>query len=155
MSVPEIIETTTNAPYWRALGEGRLDYQHCRVCGHDWLPARAHCPFCLSEDTEWRPTSGKGRVVSWVVYHKAYAPHLADRIPYNVVIVELAEGPRLLTNVIGQPEGRGLFLDAPVQLQIEEDFGRLLPRFRLSGADTPTQPMPAGARRARAVQGNR
>jgi uncharacterized OB-fold protein len=72
--------------------------------------------------------------VSWVVYHKAYAPHLAERVPYNVAIVELAEGPRLLTNIIDSPDGRSLAPGAAVELAIEEDFGRALPRFRLCPA---------------------
>ncbi len=134
MSAPEIIETAVTAPYWRALSEGRLDFQHCRACGHGWLPARVRCPACLSDDSGWRPASGKGRIVSWVVYHTAYAPHLAERVPYNVAIVELAEGPRLMTNIIDHPDGQGLGVDAPVELVIETDFGRALPRFRLAKA---------------------
>jgi uncharacterized OB-fold protein len=131
MSLPEITESTVTAPYWDALRKGRLDYQHCRGCNHDWLPARAQCPVCLAADPEWRPASGVGRLVSWVVYHKAYAPHLSDRLPYNVAIVELEEGPRLLTNIIDSPDGTGLSVDAPVELEIQTDFGRPLPRFRL------------------------
>ncbi len=134
MSFPEISETAVSAPYWQALSAGRLDFQHCRVCGHDWLPARAQCPVCLSDDSEWRPAFGNGRIVSWVVYHMAYAPHLAERVPYNVAIVELAEGPRLMTNIIDHPDGQGLNVDAPVELVIETDFGRALPRFRLMEA---------------------
>ncbi|WP_431015324.1 Zn-ribbon domain-containing OB-fold protein [Bradyrhizobium pachyrhizi] len=132
MSVPEIVETAVTAPYWQALSEGRLDFQRCRACGHGWLPARAQCSACLSDDSEWCPASGKGRIVSWVVYHIAYAPHLAERIPYNVTIVELAEGPRLMTNIIDHPDGQGLGVDAPVELVIETDFERALPRFRLT-----------------------
>jgi uncharacterized OB-fold protein len=132
MSVPEIIETAVTKPYWQALSEGRLDFQHCRACGHRWLPARAQCPACLSDDSEWQPASGKGRIVSWVVYRMAYAPHLADRVPYNVAIVELAEGPRLMTNIVDHPDGKGLSVEAPVELAIENDFGRVLPRFRLT-----------------------
>jgi uncharacterized protein len=132
MSVPEIIETAVTKPYWQALSEGRLEFQHCRACGHDWLPARHQCPACLSADSEWRPASGKGRLISWVVYHIAYAPHLAERVPYNVAIVELAEGPRLMTNIINHPDGQGLRIEAPVELVIESDFGHALPRFRLA-----------------------
>jgi uncharacterized protein len=134
MNLPDVTENANTAPYWQALTEGRLEYQHCRACGHGWLPARAQCPVCLSADAEWRPASGKGKVISWVVYHKAYAPHLAERLPYNVAIVELVEGPRLLTNIIDCPDGRGLSEGSPVALAIETDFGRPLPRFRLSGS---------------------
>lgn len=135
MSVPEIAITATSAPYWSALEEGRLVYQHCSACGRSWLPARANCPGCLGDDTNWLPASGAATLVSFVVYHKAYAPHLADRLPYNVAIVELAEGPRLLTNIVDRPDGRGLSIGAPLRLAIERDFGRALPRFRLGGAN--------------------
>ena len=135
MSVPEIRINDTNRPYWSALAEGRLVFQHCRACGHDWLPPRPNCVACLSSDHEWRAGSGHGRIVSWVVYHKAYAPHLAERLPYSVAIVELAEGPRLLTNIVNSPDGRGLSEDAVVELAIEEDFGRALPRFRLCAVE--------------------
>lgn len=133
MSAPEIIETALTEPYWKALSEGRLDFQHCRACGHGWLPARRQCPACLSDDNQWRTASGKGRIISWVVYHTAYAQHLAERVPYNVAIVELAEGPRLMTNIVDHPDGKGLRIDMPVELVIETDFGRALPRFRVVG----------------------
>ena len=133
-NIPEVRIDETTRPYWSALAEGRLMRQHCRACGHDWLPPRPNCAACLADDCEWRDCSGHGRIVSWVVYHKAYAPHLADRVPYNVAIVELAEGPRLLTNIIDSPDGRGLAPGAAVELAIEEDFGRALPRFRLAPA---------------------
>lgn len=131
MSGPEIKRTPASEPYWRALSEGRLDHQHCPACGASWLPARAQCPSCLSADTEWRPSSGRGRVVSWIVYRKAYAPHLEARLPYSVAIVELAEGPRILTNIVDSPDGHGLSEGCDVVLAIEEDYGLSLPRFRL------------------------
>ncbi|MFW7343173.1 OB-fold domain-containing protein [Pollutimonas sp. H1-120] len=140
MSIPEIAENTVSAPYWQALREGRLDFQHCGNCGNSWLPPRNHCPSCLASDVSWLTATGKGRLQSWVVYHKAYAPQLNDRIPYNVAIVELVEGPRLLTNIIGCPDGKGLSPNAKVQLCIEEDFGRCLPRFRLKNAKARSAP---------------
>jgi uncharacterized OB-fold protein len=132
MSLPDIIETPVTTPYWQALREGRLDYQHCEACGHNWLPARENCPKCLSPETAWRPASGAARLVSWVVYHKAYAPHLADQLPYNVATVELAEGPRLLSNITDCPDGRGLAAGAALTLVISDAHGRAIPCFRLS-----------------------
>ena len=131
MSPPDIIETADTLSYWQALAAGRLDFQHCRACGNRWLPGRRQCPACLSDDTEWQPASGKGRIVSWVVYHAAYAPHLEELLPYNVAIVELVEGPRLITNITGHGDGSGLSVGAAVELAIETEFGRALPRFRL------------------------
>lgn len=131
MTTPEIIETADTAPYWQALAAGQLKFQHCRNCNHDWLPPRRQCPSCLGIDSEWQAASGKGRVVSWVVYHTAYAPHLKDRVPYNVAVVELAEGPRLITNIIDNPDGANIRIDVPVELVVEIEYGRALPRFRI------------------------
>ncbi|MDF3907568.1 OB-fold domain-containing protein [Paracoccus sp. AS002] len=132
MSLPEITETAVNTPYWQALREGRLDYQHCKACGHNWLPARSNCPECLADDTDWRPASGIATLISWVVYHKAYAPHLADQLPYNVAVVELVEGPRLLSNILDRPDGQGLEAGAALTLVIGTALGRAIPCFRLS-----------------------
>ena len=128
--VPEI--TDVNRPYWDGLAAGELRYQHCKCCGNNWLPAREHCPQCLSPDREWRASSGKGTILSWVVYRHAYAPHLADRLPYDVTAVELDEGARLLTNIVNGDEGRKLSVGARVELCIENEEGVSLPRFKLT-----------------------
>lgn len=134
---PEI--TPLNAPYWEALAEGRLVCQRCRACGHRWLPARAECPRCLAADREWVAASGRGRLVSWVVYRVAYHESLRDRLPYNVAIVELEEGPRLITSIPGHPDGNGLYGDAPVVLEVTADpDGQKLATFRLDDASVCT-----------------
>ena len=129
LSVPEI--TDVNRPYWEGLVAGQLRYQHCRHCGTNWLPAREHCPQCLSAELEWQASSGKGSIVSWIVYRHAYAAHLTERLPYDVTIVQLAEGPRILTNIVNGDAGRRLSMGAEVELAIEVEDGLSLPRFRL------------------------
>lgn len=89
---------SVNEPYWSALREGRLTYQACS-CGHNWLPARKLCPACLGSTWQWRDARGTGTIKSWVVYHVAYHPEFKDRLPYNVAIVKLDEGPQLITNI--------------------------------------------------------
>lgn len=131
MTVPEVQMNAFTAHYWSALADGRLEFQRCLACGHKWLPARENCPGCLGSEHEWMTSNGRGTLISWVVYHKAYAPHLEACIPYNVAIVELAEGPRLITNIVERQTGDGLHEGAEVELSIEEDFGLHLPRFRL------------------------
>jgi len=95
------IEITEQArPYWESLERGVLSFQKCSHCGNVWLPARDFCPQCLSDEWAWTPSRGHGRVTSWVVYHTAYDPAFKERLPYNVAIVELDEGPRLMTNLL-------------------------------------------------------
>ena len=122
--VPE--PTDLSAPYWRALDEGRLDFQRCGACGHAWLPARGECPRCLARET----ASGRARLVSWVVYHHGYHPYFAARLPYTVAVVELAEGPRLISNIVDPVEK--LSIDAPIALVIQREAGFALPRFSLA-----------------------
>jgi uncharacterized OB-fold protein len=68
MTFPLPEPTTLSQPYWDALKQGRLTFQCCRKCNHAWLPPRAECPECLTSEWDWTTASGKGRVVSWVIY---------------------------------------------------------------------------------------
>jgi uncharacterized OB-fold protein len=122
--VPEI--TPLNEPYWQALAEGQLKFQRCNHCGHAWLPPRGECPECLRADWTWQIASGRAKLVSWVVYHIAYHPAFKDRVPYNVAVVELEEGPRLISNIIGDG---ALAIDRALALVIEQEAGVALPRF--------------------------
>jgi len=124
---PEVTELTR--PYWEALAQGRLMFQRCD-CGLAWLPARRECPQCLSDKVRWENATGTGKLVSWVVYHMAYSDAFKDKLPYNVAVVELDEGPRLITNMLGAHEA--LACDAPVRLAIEVVDGLALARFALA-----------------------
>ena len=114
--------------YWQALEAGRLTYQQCH-CGHRWLPPRAECPSCLGTDWVWREARGAGRLISWVVYFVAYDDAFKDKLPYNVAIVELDEGPRMITNILDCPDGRGLSMDMRVKLSITHAEDQVLATF--------------------------
>ncbi len=89
------------APYWEATKRHELRLQRCPKCDKVWFPIGPVCPSCLSEDLDWALMSGRGKVSSFVVYHKAWAPWLESRVPYTVAQVELEEGPRLTANLLG------------------------------------------------------
>lgn len=114
-----------------SLGAGRLTFQRCDPCGHAWLPPREYCPSCLSDAWTWQDASGRAEVVSWVVYHRAYHPAFADRVPYNVVVARLEEGPRLISNVVDITEDEGLEIGAPLEAVIEREDDVPVSRFRL------------------------
>lgn len=135
MSAPA--KTSAQAPaqtpaeaHREALDARRLTFQRCRSCNQAWLPAREECPKCWSSEWAWEDASGEAEVVSWVIYHTAFDKRFADRLPYNVAVVQLAEGPRMVTNLLELPEGEDV-IGRKVTLAFEEDFGRPLPRFRL------------------------
>jgi len=97
--LPEI--TDQNRSFWESARAGRLKLQRCRDCGRWRYPPAHHCYWCLSEEADWEPVSGRGTVYSFVVFHQAFHPAFKDRLPYNVAVVELVEGPRLVTNIVG------------------------------------------------------
>jgi uncharacterized OB-fold protein len=89
-----------NAPFWDGCRAHRLLLPTCRACGKPHLPPGPVCPFCFADDIGWQPASGRGRISTWTVVHKAWFPAFAA--PYNVVQVELDEGPRLTSRVVGE-----------------------------------------------------
>jgi uncharacterized protein len=137
MDLPKPEPTELSRPYWDALEQGHLVFQRCD-CGHAWLPARRLCPSCLQPSVRWERSAGRGRLLSWVVYHTVYHEAFSDRLPYNVALVELDEGPRLITNILDSHEPlRG---DAHVALHIQRDGGIALARFRMVSPTPSTNP---------------
>ena len=92
--------TADNARFFEGLKASELRLQRCTDCGRFHYPPGPVCPDCFSDVVEWTKTGGRGTVSSWVVVHKAWFPAFEADIPYNVVQVELEEGPRLTANVI-------------------------------------------------------
>ena len=91
-------------PFWNATREGRLLLPWCTECARPvWYP-REVCPRCLGSTLEWRESQGRGVVYACTVEHKAQTQALAA--PYVVALVELDEGVRLLSNVVGRPPER-------------------------------------------------
>ena len=125
------IETARDA-FWRMIGDGRLHFQRCSGCNNAWLPPREDCPSCWSPKWRWEEASGRGKLVSWVVFHTAFHEAFETRLPYNVAVIELDEGPRLISNVVDLPDSGIDVADRPVSLTIETDHGRALPRFKLA-----------------------
>jgi uncharacterized OB-fold protein len=117
-------------PYWEATKNHQLKLQQCLVCGAFRFPPGEVCPECTSEAYEWKPVSGKAKVFSFVVYHRAYHPGFKEELPYVVAVIELDEGPRMLSNVIGcKPED--VRCDMPVEVAFEDITDEVaLPKFR-------------------------
>lgn len=88
-------------PYWAHAKNHELSVQSCRACGHHQFPPGPVCSECLSEDLTWTVISGRGTLVSWIEMHRAYWPSFAADVPYNVAIVQLEEGPHIVSNLVG------------------------------------------------------
>jgi uncharacterized OB-fold protein len=85
-------------PFWDHAKAGRLAVQACRSCGDLHFPPSPVCPKCLSSEQEWRVVSGRGTLMSWVVYHRAYWDAFKDDLPYAVCLVALEAGPLFAAN---------------------------------------------------------
>jgi uncharacterized OB-fold protein len=119
------------APFWEASRRGALEVPACEACGHRFLPPGPCCPRCWSTRLALRAVSGRGRVVSFVVYRRTYHP--ATPAPYVVALIELDEGPRLISNVVGcAPEE--VTIDMSLELRFEEAGDFALPRFAPAGS---------------------
>lgn len=124
---PEL--TDLSRPFWDALKAGALTFQRCSDCKHAWLPARNECPQCLGERWTREPASGGATLISWVVYRVAYDPAFEVRLPYTVAVVQLDEGPRMISNIVAAADAAALRIDQKLCLAIEDENGTAVPRF--------------------------
>ncbi len=91
---------TDSAPYWSAALAGRLVVQRCGTCGHHQLYGRDRCVRCRGPVT-WVEASGRATVYSYTVIRQNYQRPFAAMLPYVVALVDLEEGPRVMTNIVG------------------------------------------------------
>ncbi len=128
---PRINQDT--ALFWDGCRRHKLCFQRCRHCGRARWPGSWLCPDCLSED--WEPTelAPEGVLYSYVVMEKPFHPGVADKVPYVVAAVDLADGVRILANLEGDPAQ--LRCGAPVRIAFCDSEGYSRPIARLKGED--------------------
>ena len=104
--LPDPAEPTTSE-FWLGCARGELLVQACAACGAWRMPPRPMCPVCRSTDVTWVPTSGRGRIWSFVVPHPPLLPAFAEVAPYNAIIVELEENSkiRFVGNLVAHADG--------------------------------------------------
>lgn len=124
-----LIDDDTRA-YWAGLARGELLLQHCRACGHVQFYQRALCGRCLAADLDSQPASGRGTIYSFSTVYRAPSPEFRDDVPYSVVLVELAEGPRMISTLVDiAPDAVRIGL--PVEIAYDRVSPELaFPRFR-------------------------
>lgn len=127
---PLPIVNEDNREFWTGCRNHELRFQKCADCGHVRWPASGVCPACLSRAFRWIASQGRGKIYTFVVYHVAYHPGFQGDLPYAVAVVQLEEGPRLLTNIVDCPIAE-IACEMPVQVSwkdINEETS--LPVFR-------------------------
>ena len=118
-----------SAPYWEAAKQHKFELPRCNVCREYWFPPSQSCPHCLAADFAFIPASGRGKVFSFVTFHRVYHPAFEGEVPYVVALVELEEGPRLLTNIVGVPVDK-VACEMPVTVVFEDVAdGVSVPKF--------------------------
>ncbi len=120
-----------DVPMWDSIERHALALQRCSACARFRYPPGPACPYCLGLESVWAPVSGRGKILSWVVFHRQYFDDYPP--PYNAAAVELEEGPIVVTNLVG-PEPAGSWIGAEIDLCYEVHDGRTLHRARLRKA---------------------
>ncbi len=127
---PVPVPTAETKEYWAGCKRHELLIQRCRACGRFQFYPRAICANCLSDDVDWVKSSGNGTVYTYSVVHRAPSKAFAAEAPYTTAIVELEEGVRMMTNVVGCPPD-AVHIGMPVTVvfdDINEEIA--LPKFR-------------------------
>jgi len=119
-----------SAPFWEAAARHELIVQRCTRCGEFRHPPRPVCPHCNSFEHGWERAAGSGRVWSWVVAHPPLLPAFAEIAPYNVAVVELPEGVRMIGRILDCPNGE-IAVGLKVAVAFEDvESGVALPAWR-------------------------
>ena len=131
---PMPVPTEISAPFWEGLKAERLLIQQCNACEHWIFYPRRHCPACLAHDLAWREVSGGATLYSFTLTRIATLPDFIDEMPQKLAVVELDEGVRINTNLVGLEEDEiriGMRLQ-PVFAEVDAKGNRLL---RFTGLD--------------------
>jgi uncharacterized OB-fold protein len=118
--------------FWDGCRAGELRLQRCTDCARSYFPPRSFCPACGSRSVEVYRASGKASLYSYVINHRP-RPDMGSE-PHSIAVVDLAEGPRMMTNIVGCPQTpEALVLDMPLEVTFETFGDIALPLFRPAG----------------------
>jgi uncharacterized OB-fold protein len=121
-----------SAPFWEGVAGQRLTVQQCDSCARYVFYPRSICPYCRSRELTWRNVSGTGTVYSFTVSRRAPSPEFEELVPYVVALVDLDEGFRMMSNVVG-PDALSVQCGSRVAARFEQVAdGQLLPVFELT-----------------------
>lgn len=118
-------------PFWQGCREGRFMAQRCKVSGEVFFPASPVSPVTRTTEWEWVELSGKGSVFSFVAMHKKYFKGFANELPYLIGMVQLDEGPMLITNLTGVSCGEVKCGDRVEVEYVQATEEITIPKFRV------------------------
>ena len=129
---PMPIQDEISAPFYDGARGGRLMLQHCSACDGWSFPVRERCPHCFAAPLQWRAASGRGTLYTFAIMHQVMNPGFAGAVPYNVSQIDLIEGVRMVSNVIGVPNA-----DLRIGMDLEVVFDDIIPKFRPVAGENP------------------
>lgn len=139
LDLPTVDQETQG--FWEGLEQDELRLQRCGGCGHAQVNSRPFCARCWSEDLTWEVASGRGTLYTYSVVHLNTLPPFDERVPYIAALVDLDEGPRIMTNVVGV-EGDEIEIGMSLEVEFASDPELTRPVFRPAvGSD----PRPRGS----------
>lgn len=131
------VPTPETQRFWDGCADNELWIQYCDNCARHYFYPRPSCPRCGSLAVEWRRVSGRASLYSYIISHRA-APGYEDQVPYTIAVIELEEGPRMTTNIVGiDPDPEQLRIGMELEVTFERRGQVSVPMFR---------PAEAGAR---------
>ncbi len=125
------VPTPLTEPYWEGCRDGELRIQYCRSCERHQFYPRSVCAGCLGS-VEWVTASGKGEVVSYTIVRLAVSEAYAAEVPYVVALIQLAEGPQLMSQVACEVDEIATGRSVEVYFDAWSD-AVTVPKFRLIG----------------------
>ncbi|AQZ69689.1 Bll2959 protein [[Actinomadura] parvosata subsp. kistnae] len=125
--------TPETQPFWDGTAAGELRIQRCEPCARHYFYPRPRCPRCGGDQVEWVRASGRATLYSYVINHRP-APGFEDDAPYAIAVVELEEGVRMMTNIVGVPNTpEHLELDMELRVVFERRGDVSVPLFEPVG----------------------
>lgn len=131
MPRPTILPSPDAAPFWEACRRHELVLPHCRPCDRVFFYPRTACPECGSRDLDWLTASGRGVLHAFCIQYRTAVAADRDQLPFVTAVVELAEGPRLMSYLVDiEPTPEAIRCDMPVAVRfVELPGGQTLPVF--------------------------
>ena len=129
---PLPVITEENRPFWGGCQRGVLLLQYCEACGLYQFYPRLYCMQCGASNLRWEEASGRGVIYAYTIIRQNKSPEFSNDTPYNVAIIELEEGPRMMSNIVDAAP-TDLQVDLPVTVLFDPVSDTIsLPRFRLA-----------------------
>jgi uncharacterized OB-fold protein len=124
--------TPESERFWQGCKQHELWLRYCNACAKAYYYPRDICPVCGSRDVTWKQATGRGTVYTFAIVQRAPTPAFAEDAPFVTAIIELEEGPRMLSIITGvEPEPSKLSVGMPLEVTFEDITEEIsLPKFQ-------------------------